>query len=405
MKIVENKYFAISLILIIIFYLFYSNLIYDYFVAQDTSKYLGLFRDWIITLDDTYCEIQSKNDNCRPYQIGPALLYLPFPNLLKIFYYSYLPNLLIVLFVLSIFLIFHKYYYKNKFLIFCLIFSPTSLFALERGNLDLHLFLLAVLICYNRFFLINLFLISTSFLLKYYPITFFLNIFTDNKKSKVFTISSFFLTVLLSFLIIFYHSEIFIDLFSNLSASKAGYHFIYSIKSFAKILKYLFSFNYIILLIITYLFFIYLTYKFVKLNYKNNLDKIISLTTIEEKLFLIGTNVSLLAYLLFSNIFYREIFLILTIPLLIKFRDELKFIKVFKLIIFFIIFRYLFLHIHNYTLLTENHYHENGIRVFHDSFVFTLAIKSILDYFLMAFLASLVFFQNFKIIRSFFYKF
>lgn len=405
MKIIENKYFAILLVLAIIFYLLYSNLIYDYFVAQDTSKYLGLFRDWIITLDDTYCEIQSNSENCRPYQYGPALLYLPLPNLLKEFYYFIFPNLSIVLFILTIFLIFSKYYAKNKFLVFCLILSPTSLLAIERGNLDLHLFLLAILICYNRFFLINLFLISLSFLLKYYPITFFLNIFTENNKSKIFLITSFILTVFLSFLLIFYHKEIFIDLFSNLSASKAGYHFIYSIKSIAKILKYSFSFNYIFLLLVSYIFFIFLVYKLVKFNYKNNLDKKISLSNIEEKLFLIGTNTSLFAYLLFSNVFYREIFLILSIPLLLRLKDELKFIKIFKVLIFFIIFRYLFLHIHNYTLLNENHFHVDGVRIFHNSFIFTLAFKSILDYLFMAFLSSLVFLQNLKILRVLLYKF
>ena len=85
MKIFENKYFISSLVIIIIFFLLYSNLIYEYFVPQDKTKYLGLFRDWIITLNDTYCEIQTINYNCRPFQYGPILIYLPFPNLLKSF--------------------------------------------------------------------------------------------------------------------------------------------------------------------------------------------------------------------------------------------------------------------------------------------------------------------------------
>ena len=90
-------------------------------------------------------------------------------------------------------------------MIFCIIFSPTSLLALERGNLDLHLFLIAFLISYNRFFYINLFLISFSFLLKYYPITFFINLFTEKKKSKKFILILFILSLFLSSLFIFYH--------------------------------------------------------------------------------------------------------------------------------------------------------------------------------------------------------
>lgn len=405
MRIIDSKYLAIFLILVIIFYLFYSNLIYDYFVPQDTSKYIGLFRDWVITLDDTYCQIKLNNDNCRPYQYGPSLLYLPFPNLLKNFYYLHFPNISIFLFIISIFFIFNKYYKKNKFLVFIIIFSPTSLFALERGNLDLHLFLLAILIAYNKFYFINLFLISISFLLKYYPITFFANIFTEHKKSKLFIIVSFSVTIFLCFSIIIYHKEIFFDLFNNLSASKAGYHLIYSIKSIAKIFKYLFSTNYILSLVITYLLFIFLIYKIIKFNYKNGLDRKISISSIEEKLFLIGTNTSLFAYLLFSNIYYREIFLILSIPLILKLKNELHSIKIFKFIIILIIFRYLFLHVHNFTLLSENHFHQDGIRIFYNSFIFTLAIKSILDYLFMTFLGSLVFFQNLKIIRMLFYRF
>ena len=398
MKIIDNRYFVISLILIIIFYLFYSNLIYDYFVAQDSSKYIGLYRDWIITLDDTYCEI-GNNSDCRPYQYGPSLLYIPFPDLFKSFYYLILPNLMIIFFVISIFYIFKNYYNKNKLLIFLLIFSPTSLIALERGNLDLHLFLLAILICYNRYFYLNLLLISFSFLLKYYPLTFFPNIFTENTKTRKIQIISFVSTIFISLLIVFFHREVFMDLFNNLSASKAGYHLIYSVKTIAKILKYLFSLNYIFLLLVTYIVFIYIIIKLIKYHYKINLDKKISLVSIEEKLFLIGANTSLFAYVLFSNVFYREIFLILTIPLLLKLKDEFEDFKIFKFLLYFIIFRYLFLHVHNYSLLTDNHFYVDGMRVFYNSFLFTLGVKSFLDYFFMALLGSIVFLQNYKILR------
>lgn len=399
MKIINNKYFIFFLIIITIFYLLYSNLIYDYFVPQDKTKYLGLFRDWIITLNDTYCEIQTINYDCRPFQYGPILIYLPFSNFLKNFYYLIVPNLSIILFVISIFFIFAKYFSQNKFLIFCIIFSPTSLLALERGNLDLHLFLIAFLISYNKFFYINLFLISFSFLLKYYPITFFINLFTEKKKSKKFILILFILSLFSSILFIFYHYKIFLDLIYNLDNSKAGYHLIYSIKSIAKVLRYLFSLNYIILLLITYIFFIFTIYKLIKFIYKTNLDKIVSIYSFEEKLFLIGANTSLFTYLIFSNVYYREVFLILCIPFILKLKERLQLLKIFRIIIYLIIFRYLFLHIHNYTLLIENHFHIDGVRIFNKSFILTLFIKSLLDYFFMAFISSLLFFQNKKIIN------
>ena len=52
---------------------------------------------------------------------------------------------MVILFVLTIFIIFNKFHKQKKFLIFCIIFSPTSLLAIERGNFDLLLFLLAIL--------------------------------------------------------------------------------------------------------------------------------------------------------------------------------------------------------------------------------------------------------------------
>lgn len=156
------------------------------------------------------------------------------------------------------------------------------------------------------------------------------------------------------------------------------------------------------MLLITYIFFIFTIYKLIKFNYRINLDKIVSIYSLEEKLFLIGANTSLFAYLVFSNVYYREVFLILCIPFILKLKEKIKLLKIFRIIIYLIIFRYLFLHIHNYTLLTENHYHIEGVRIFHKSFILTLFIKSLLDYFFMVFISSIVFFQNIKIINFFF---
>jgi hypothetical protein len=194
------------------------------------------------------------------------------------------------------------------------------------------------------------------------------------------------------------------DLFSNLSASKAGYHMIFSMKTLAKIFKYYFSFNYILLLFVFYTLFIFIVYKFISFNLDKNIDKEIDLKSVEEKLFLIGTNTSLFTYAVFSNIYYREIFLILSIPMLLKLREKSKLNDIFSFVIFFIIARYLFLHFHNFTLLNDNHYHINDERVFHSSFLLTLLVKSIFDYLLIALLTSLVFFQNIKIFKILFKK-
>jgi len=389
--------------LIIIFYFLYSGEIYNFFVPENTQMKLGLFRDWKIVVNDIYCT-EIKKIDCRPFRYGPALLYLPFLTLLEGFYYQIFPNLLIVLFILSIFIIFNKFHKENKLLIFCIILSPTSLLAIERGNFDLLLFIFAILICYNRFLYINIFLISFSFLIKYYPVTYFLNIFTHKKNNPFLSMRVVFLiTFILSALVLYFHKEIFLGAFDSSSASKAGYHLLFSIKSTAKVLKYIFSINYILLLAITYLSFFIIIYLFIKYLYKNKINEKLSLDKIEDKLFLIGTNTALFNYLIFSNYYYREIFLILSLPILIKLKNILTNDNI-KYFIYFIIFRYLFLHVYNYFILNENFTHVNGIRVFYNSFLMVVTIKSILDFILMIVLSGILFFYNFEIFKILFNK-
>ena len=385
--------------LIIIFYFLYSGTIYYFLVPEDTQLNLGLFRDWKVVVNDIYCK-----EDCRPFRYGPSLLYLPFLNLFEGFYYQTFPNLLVVFFILSVFIIFNKFHEKNRLLIFCIILSPTSLLAIERGNFDLLLFIFAFLICYNRFLYINIFLISFSFLAKYYPVTYFLNIFTHKKNNSFLKMRIIFIiTLILSALILYFHKEIFLGALDSSSASKAGYHMLFSIKATAKVLKYIFSINYILLLIITYLSFFIIIYLFVKYLYKNKINEKFSLDNIEDKLFLIGTNTVLFNYLIFSNYYYREIFLILSLPILIKLKNTLK-IDTIKYFIYFIIFRYLFLHVYNYFILNENFTHINGIRVFYNSFLTVFTIKSILDFILMIVLSGILFFYNFEIFKILFNK-
>ena len=69
---------------------------------------------------------------------------------------------------------------------------------------------------------------------------------------------------------------------SNLSGAKAGYHYLFSLNSFAKIGKYLFNLNYIFLLLATYSLFFYLTtktYKKISLDFKEISDKNIFFNT------------------------------------------------------------------------------------------------------------------------------
>ena len=394
------KFSSLIFSFILIYYLLSTGEVYNYLVPEDNKSELGLFRDWIITLNDIYCQSSNKN-GCRPFQYGPILLYLPFNDILKDFYYNQFPILLIILFIFFLFLILKNNKY-DFILIPLIIFCPTTLLAIERGNIDLLLFLIAVLICLNKYFYLSCVLVGWSFLVKYYPITFFANLFTyTNKKSLIHLKVVIFSLLIISLIFILIKKQILFDFIDNASASKAGFHLLFSAKAHAKFFKYSFEFNYIFLIAFTYIIFFTSSIYLYKYFIKRNSFKSLSITNVQEKLFLIGVNTSIFNYLLFSNYYYREIFLILSLPLIMKLISNTN-SKIFKIILSLVYIRYFFLYIYNYFILNENFYYIDGVRTFHNSFLVVYFTKASFDFLFMIFLTSILFFLNLKIIRLIF---
>ena len=120
---------------------------------------------------------------------------------------------------------------------------------------------------------------------------------------------------LLSILYLYFNFEKYQIIFETTSM-KAGYHFLFSLKTIPKILKYLFHWNYIFLVITFLILFSLLTIYYYKLVKKNNLGDLIDIYSLETRLFLLGSYILLICYLVFSNYFYREIFLIILFPFL-----------------------------------------------------------------------------------------
>lgn len=394
------KFSSLIFSFILIYYLLSTGQVYNYLVPEDNKSELGLFRDWIVTLNDIYCQSSNKN-GCRPFQYGPILLYLPFNDILKDFYYNQFPILLIILFIFFLFLILKNNKY-DFILIPLIIFCPTTLLAIERGNIDLLLFLIAVLICLNKYFYLSCVLVGWSFLVKYYPITFFANLFTyTNKKSLIHLKVVIFSLLIISLIFILIKKQILFDFIDNASASKAGFHLLFSAKAHAKFFKYSFEFNYIFLIAFTYIIFFTLSIYLYKYFIKRNSFKSLSITNVQEKLFLIGVNTSIFNYLLFSNYYYREIFLILSLPLIMKLISNTN-SKIFKIILSLVYIRYFFLYIYNYFILNENFYYIDGVRTFHNSFLVVYFTKASFDFLFMILITSILIFFNLKIIRLIF---
>ena len=394
------KFSSLIFSFILIYYLLSTGQVYNYLVPEDNKSELGLFRDWIVTLNDIYCQSSNKN-GCRPFQYGPILLYLPFNDILKDFYYNQFPILLIILFIFFLFLILKNNKY-DFILIPLIIFCPTTLLAIERGNIDLLLFLIAVLICLNKYFYLSCVLVGWSFLVKYYPITFFANLFTyTNKKSLIHLKVVIFSLLIISLIFILIKKQILFDFIDNASASKAGFHLLFSAKAHAKFFKYSFEFNYIFLIAFTYIIFFTSSIYLYKYFIKRNSFKSLNITNTQEKLFLIGANTSIFNYLLFSNYYYREIFLILSLPLIMKL-IKITNTKIFKIILSLAYIRYMFLYIYNYFILNENFYYIDGVRTFHNSFLVVYFTKASFDFLFMILITSILIFFNLKIIRLIF---
>ena len=143
-----------------------------------------------------------------------------------------------------------------------------------------------------------------------------------------------------------------------------------------------------------------MTAYFYKLIKKNNLADLIDIYSSETRLFLLGSYILLIFYLVFSNYFYREIFLIILFPLLFKIYNN-KNINLLTFFIYLIIFRYLFLFIYGYINVHDNITHINDVRYFSKEFLIVITFKGIIDIFLMSFIGSILFLISKKFIYQF----
>jgi len=400
--------FLIIIPLITIYVLFYTGYVHKLLVPVHLTPYgeaylsTNLFRDWIITFREIECYKFSVGciGGEGPFPYGPIMFYVPFSGeIYSLVYYKILPPVLVVAFIICIFKLIKPKDLKNYLFFLLIIFTPTTMLAIERMNIDLLILLIAVFICYSHYSWLNFLLVSFCFLTKYYPATFFVNFFVENKyRSKTKKILLCTLCLLLSFTFILFRYDIISKAAEVLGESQAGFHLLFSVKGISKFFKYIFNFNYIFLLFITYLSFIFLKKKFYTMLKKKNVFKKLDIYNFEDKLFIIGINTLIITYLIFSNYYYREIFLILGLPLLLKLKPLNN--SIINFMIRFIIARYIFLFLYNFIVLGDTFFYIDGVRTFYNSFISIFAIKSILDFIVMSFLSSFLFFYNLNIIEK-----
>jgi len=399
----KSNIFLAILFIVLINILIKSEILYNFIWG---SQY-GLFGDhkydisWLKWNYLGFDVLQDNNNLFDKLDYGPIFLVLPFNFKLEIFYLNYLPYIAITLLLFSIIFLTRPQNKIEYIVVFLSIFNPSTLLLIERMNFDIFIFLITIFIIFNRFYFVNWILILFLSLVKFYPVVLGLNTILENKNRKFITLIFIILGIALSaILYIYFNFEKYQIVFESMGGWKAGYHFLFSLKTIPKVLKYLFHWNYIFLVIVFLILFTMLSIYFYKLIKKNNLTDLIDIYSSETKLFLLGSYILLIFYIVFSNYVYREIFLIILFPLLFKIYNN-KNIKLLTYFIYLIIFRYLFLFIYGYINVHDDITHINDVRYFSEKFLFVITFKGILDIFLMSCIGSFLFLISKKFIHQF----
>ena len=324
-------------------------LINNEIISQIIWTLPNLFVDYLFLITSLKCNSEgfdifnSSSFKCMGavFNHGKILLITPYIEKLDSFYRNVLPYILIFIFIYQIMRII-KPYNKATYLMFVLsVINPSTLLLMERMNLDILIFIAIVFIVYNKYFLINYFILFYLSLGKFYPVVLFINTFLENKTRSIKKIIILISIVIFSLaLYVALNLDQYIYSLKHLSASKSGYHYLFSLNALPKIFKYM-GVNYILSILIIYSSFIYGIIKiFKKINFnysKYNLD----VYSYESKLFLLGGYISFFCFIIFSNWFYREVFLILTFPLISNIHHNFK-DKFSSLLFNFLIMRYFF---------------------------------------------------------------
>ncbi len=394
----------IHILFFFIIFLFYNSTILSNFIWR-----LPLFTDFNIPINWLECHNLGHNlftvekvdcgtnKNILQFNYGKAFLHVPYNETLDFFYRNILPWILIYLFIFTTFKVINPKDLSGTVLVYLSILNPSTLLLLERMQLDCFFYLAIIFIVYNRIYLIN-WLIGIYFaLIKFYPISILITVFIENKERSIKSICIIILFLsILFFGYLYLNYEFYYFMVNNMLPGKAGYHFLYSLNALSKIFKYIFNIKYQLLLILFYSFFIYLIIKVVA-NFNKNKEILKSikksLFTVESKLFLISGYFNIFLFILVSSYVYKEVYLILSLPLILWLKHSNK-SKFFYYLYYMIIFRFLYLFLYSFFNINDGIIFVNNIRVFSNYFLITISIKAILDFILLCILFSILYIKS-----------
>jgi hypothetical protein len=353
----------------------------------------------LITIENIDCGTGKK---ISQFNYGYIFLSTPYNDTLNTFYNEYLPWILVISFIYLTLKIINP---KNKLeivLVYLALLNPSTLLLIERMQLDCLFYIAIIFTIYNRFYFVNWFLGFYFALIKFYPIAFFITIFVEDKNRSLKKILMIIVSLTIIFSIYLYiNREFYLFMLNNMLPGKAGYHFLYSLNAIPKIFKYVFHIKYQVLLLIFYSCFIFASIKiYKKINLENTfwqkkgdhyLNKVIY--TNDSKIFLIGGYFSTFLFVLVSSYAYKEIFLILLIPLILNIKDNYS-DKIFTILIYIFIFRYCYLFLYAYINIHDGITFIDGQRIFSTKFLIVIFFKALLDFALMSIVSAILYLKT-----------
>ena len=405
-------------ILTIYFYLVFSNLIHYLVWTKIVNGEYFLFFDWQTIIFFNQC--QSNNIDVYalricdkavfPYPMiygyGPSFLWLPFPFFenLNFLYLKLIPLVLIFIFVYFVIRIIDPKSKISYILTFLILLNPSTLQLVEKFNFDMIVFITTVLIIFFNHKILNSILILIIASVKFYPIVLIYKFFFLKEN-----LNKIFLNILITsifFLIYFFFNledikKIFeSDMLRSITVGAKNFY-IFSLNDYIldrkeQILN-LFGSVYIInifkvmeIKLINIVLFAILVIFFTFLISKKLLH--INIFEINTQSFLIGSTILISTYILHPNVFYREIFTILLIPLLIKLGKEYK--GIFVYFSYFLIIKYFL----DFSIILSDNNIFNSVKV--TGFINTFL--PLLDFIFMSFIFSLYLIFN-RILFKFYY--
>ena len=221
----------------------------------------------------------------------------------------------------------------TKLFLVVLCFSTSNFIMIERLSTDLIIFLLVYFLLNQKNKILQSFIIFIGFVLKYYPI--FLISLLIEKKRDIFI----FVFFVLFFIFFFYYEEIklannsIVEMalpiaYGSRTMLKAFFHLSEEYNFFLNNQNINFFRNLVILMFSTYAFLLIIV------GYKEKI--LININNKIDKFFLSGASIYVGTFIIGANVDYRLMFLILTIPYLMKL--ELGIFKYLILICYFLSF-------------------------------------------------------------------